>query len=321
MGKRFVAAMLAVFLLVLPLAGCASGGKTLLRIEDPSFSVSYDLVRYVLLSLIEKENRASEDWTDGEIENLKSEAIEVIRQYYGVLSLSTRYGIDPEDETFRKVAEQQIDAQIQEYGSRAAFLDALKQNFMTLDVFRFFEICRQVQDELYYAMLRSGTIQTDEAVLDSVIHSDELVRVKQILIDPDEYSSREEAYAAALSVLEKAKGGEDFDRLVNTYGKDLYMFNNPDGYYLFRGVWYRTFEETAFSLAIGEISDIIETPAGYSILLRLEKDEAYLTKNFKSLCDDYYDSAFSLAIEKESARLTVQRTEDFDRLDPLSLKM
>lgn len=83
--------------------------------------------------------------------------------------------------------------------------------------------------------------------------------------------SKEEARARAQEVLDKVRRGEDFAALARQYsdepgadrtGGDLNRFG--------RGVMVAPFEQAAFSLRVGEISDIVETPFGFHIIKRTE---------------------------------------------------
>lgn len=107
----------------------------------------------------------------------------------------------------------------------------------------------------------------------------EQIRASHILImhresrgaPPHITRSKEEARARAQEVLDKVRRGEDFAALARQYsdepgadrtGGDLNRFG--------RGVMVAPFEQAAFSLRVGEISDIVETPFGFHIIKRTE---------------------------------------------------
>jgi len=77
-----------------------------------------------------------------------------------------------------------------------------------------------------------------------------------------------EKQSQALKVLEELKSGTDFSQLAKKYsqcpsgkkGGDLGQFG--------RGQMVREFEQTVFSLKIGEISQPIKTKFGYHIIKR-----------------------------------------------------
>lgn len=317
---RRIVSLLIVFMLLFTLCCCSRGKETVLIIND-SMEVPMDLYRFVLLGLREKQDSIGTVWDESSVKALQSDTLEVLRQYYGVLALCKDYGIDYSGAEIQSQVSKNAKAAVKEYGGEDAFLAALKASYMTYDVYAFLEGCELAKDELFYAMLREGAIQTDEATLKAIFASDELIRIKQILIDPDKYTSLEEARSLAETLRTRAMAGEDFDKLVTDFGNDLFMFSNKDGYYMMKGVWFHTFEDTAFSLQIGEVSEVIETPAGFSVLKRFEKDPSYLEANYSDLAKDYYDSVFSLAIERKSADLSIQETDFYKSLNPLEITM
>ena len=78
-----------------------------------------------------------------------------------------------------------------------------------------------------------------------------------------EYSDqgKAEALARAERILEQARAGEDFERLVMLHSED------EQSHYSFgKGEMEASFEEAAFLLETDEISDIIETSFGYHII-------------------------------------------------------
>ncbi len=85
------------------------------------------------------------------------------------------------------------------------------------------------------------------------------------------------AFTKAQECLEKAKDGENFDTLTQEYSKD-----NESKYEVHRGEFSQNFEEAAYSLEAGAISDIIETEYGYHILKSVTPYDKDLTEDYKS---------------------------------------
>ncbi len=77
-----------------------------------------------------------------------------------------------------------------------------------------------------------------------------------------EDDAKAEAYGRAKEILDMAKDGEtDFEELISRYSEDstaIYSFGKGD--------MEPVFEEAAFNLGKGEISDIVETKFGYHII-------------------------------------------------------
>ncbi len=110
---------------------------------------------------------------------------------------------------------------------------------------------------------------------------DENVCVKHILIKNDS-TKYENPKATAEEVLEKAKAGEAFDKLVAEYNEDPGA--KESGYSFGHGEMVPEFEEASFELDYGEISEIVETSYGYHIIKRyvgLAEFENYIVSEQK----------------------------------------
>ncbi len=110
----------------------------------------------------------------------------------------------------------------------------------------------------------------DTSVLNEYIQPD-VASVKHILISTQvtegEDVNPEDKRAIAEAVLERAKGGEDFDALVEEFNEDPGM--TDAGYTFGPGEMMPEFEEASFALGMNEISDIVETSYGYHIIKRI----------------------------------------------------
>lgn len=89
----------------------------------------------------------------------------------------------------------------------------------------------------------------------------------------------------AMEVLEKAKNGEEFEKLIAQYGEDPGMEDNDMGYIVRQdGSFVPEFEEAAFSLEEGEISELVASSYGYHIIKLYEK-----TPEKEYTLDEKYD--------------------------------
>jgi parvulin-like peptidyl-prolyl isomerase len=104
----------------------------------------------------------------------------------------------------------------------------------------------------------------------------EQVRTSHILIKPaatdaDRAKAREEAQR----LLKRAKAGDDFAELAKEYSDDpLTAAKGGDRGFAPKGIWAEPFDEVAFQLKTGQLSNLVETPAGYHIIKITDRIEA-----------------------------------------------
>ena len=95
------------------------------------------------------------------------------------------------------------------------------------------------------------------------------VKARHILFKLDKDAKEEEEKKVrekAISVREKAHQGEDFEGLAKEYSEGPSSEEGGDLGYFSVGQMVKPFEEAAFKLKKGEISDLVRTPFGYHII-------------------------------------------------------
>lgn len=95
----------------------------------------------------------------------------------------------------------------------------------------------------------------------------------QILVNPKlTEEAKHLAYDRAKSILDSIKSGEDFSDLARKYSDDSgSAVRGGDLGKVKRGVFVKEFEEAAFVLKPGEVSDVVETQFGYHIIKLVSK--------------------------------------------------
>jgi peptidyl-prolyl cis-trans isomerase C len=97
----------------------------------------------------------------------------------------------------------------------------------------------------------------------------ELVRASHILVKVDEAANadvKKQARTKIDAVLKRAKAGEDFATLAREHSQDGSAQAGGDLDYFPRGQMVPAFEQAAFALKPGQISDVVTTQFGYHII-------------------------------------------------------
>jgi peptidyl-prolyl cis-trans isomerase C len=106
---------------------------------------------------------------------------------------------------------------------------------------------------------------------------DESVRASHILLLVDEKAdaaTKKKTRAEIDAILKKARAGEDFAALAKAHSKDGSAAQGGDLGYFGKGRMVPAFEQAAFALKPGEISDVVTTQFGYHIIKLTERKPA-----------------------------------------------
>ena len=331
--KRYISILLCL-VFTISLVSCSEANVLKSSKEDLTIvktvgdiEIPLEVYRYIALNYksIYESEYSSDVWDsekgDALLVELNAEIEASLIQMYTTVAISKKYGIDADDQYFTDMVDIKMDEIYESYGyDYKAYAKDIELYYMNDSVYRFIIKCELLADEIISKMMECGDVPSDVETIKGILLGDECVRVKQILIASDNGNTREENLSLAENLLEMLDGGADFDSLFSEYGEDLFMFNNTDGYYVTRGNLHKSFEDAAFSLEIGEVSDIIETDAGFSIIKRYEKDSSYIEKNADALASEYIEGLYNIALEEYSKNLTIEDTEKASKYSVLNLK-
>jgi foldase protein PrsA len=120
----------------------------------------------------------------------------------------------------------------------------------------------EYKDIVEAALLRG---KMEEYVGEQVPTSELQIHARHILLDTE---------AEALVALQRLEDGEDFATLATEISTDtLTAESGGDLGWITKGERDEAFDEAAFDLPVGEISDVVETSDGFEIILVEERDE------------------------------------------------
>lgn len=162
------------------------------------------------------------------------------------------------------VTDEEVNAEIEKFkkyfDTEDKFKEFLSTQKMDLEYFK-----NQIKVEMTKTKLKEKLTEkvavSDQELLDYYNgHQNEFFSVKasHILLEKEDEAKK---------ALERAKAGEDFNKLAKELSKDpSAKTNNGDLGYFKRGQMVEAFENTAFSLQPGQISEIVQTQFGYHII-------------------------------------------------------
>lgn len=203
-----------------------------------------------------------------------------------VLDQLIGYRLLRQESIARKVAvpEAEIEARIAalraQFPSEEAFTQTLELRKLTLATLR--KDAREgIQIDTMLRTELGATGVTAEQVTEfyeknpSEFQQGERVRASHILIGVPQDADpavKEQARARAADVLKEVKAGKDFAALAKQYSNDPGSApNGGDLGYFERGQMVGPFEQTAFSLAPAQTSDLVESPFGFHIIRVADK--------------------------------------------------
>ncbi|TFH00368.1 MAG: hypothetical protein E4H13_07655 [Calditrichales bacterium] len=183
-----------------------------------------------------------------------------------------------------------LKAQYEHVGGEEVFLNYLQKSGMTIDFVKE-DIARGYVVEKYMDKVLSDAIQVSDEQLqekyNELTSADLSATVRHILFMTQGKTDAEKKsiQAKANTVLARAKKGEDFAKLAETYSDDPGSKNKGGLYENFkRGTMVKPFEDAAFNLPIGAVSDLVETQYGYHIIQIVSRQKE--TRSFDEMKDE-----------------------------------
>jgi len=80
-------------------------------------------------------------------------------------------------------------------------------------------------------------------------------------------------------------------------------------YYFPKGYMEDNYERAAFALAIGEVSEVVETEEGFYVIQRLEPEEAYFETHMETLIEMYIVGKINLEFDAYAKMLSFEPNE------------
>ncbi len=169
-------------------------------------------------------------------------------------------------------------------------------------------------DKIYQKL----TSQVEQEISDSEAR---VIVVQHILFEVNEETEEKQALRNQLLKLkEKVEEGSSFSALAAEYSEDTTI-----EYSFGRGEMETAFEEAAFALSVGEVSDIVESSSGYHLIYCVnDYDVEKTTSNKVTIMEKRKQAAFDRVYQDFAAELVSEINEkawngiQFDELAPVT---
>jgi parvulin-like peptidyl-prolyl isomerase len=168
-----------------------------------------------------------------------------------------------------------LDYQYNRSGGEEKFLQALQANGIDIEFVKK-SIERDLLIQNYLDEFFTKKILISEEDVQKAYREDKTASVRHILMRTQgkDNAEKEEIHKKMEGILSRIKNGEDFAELAKAYSEDTGSKDNGGLYENFgRGQMVKPFEQAAFSVPVGEISDIVETSYGYHIIKVIDRNK------------------------------------------------
>ena len=192
------------------------------------------------------------------------EALETLIVHRLILNAAEKANIAPSQDAI----EEEISGMKEQMGGEEGFAHFLSQYGMNEEALRHNLLLSKSLDEIRYSK-----VDVEEADLQSFFEENkswfdapERVRASHILLGSEE---------RARDILEELDQGADFAELAKQHSLDTASGNQGGDLDFFaRGTMYQEFEDAAFALDVNEISEPVETDAGFHIIKVTDREDA-----------------------------------------------
>jgi peptidyl-prolyl cis-trans isomerase C len=176
--------------------------------------------------------------------------------------------------------EEQMKQMRSQFQSEEAFQTALAARGMSVERLR-----TDARDDMGIKKMLDTEVASAPVATDAEVHEfyeknpekfkrEEAVRASHILIKVDQTadeSAKKKARAAIDRILKRARAEEDFAQLAKAHSDDGSAAQGGDLNYFARGQMVPAFDQAAFALQPGQISEVVTTQFGYHIIKVIDR--------------------------------------------------
>ena len=183
-------------------------------------------------------------------------------------------------------------------GSFSKYKKYLKQNHLTDRLLRFSTEISLLENELKYVYVDDLLlIENDDEKIYDIIKNDFII-VRHVFVP----HSTEGANEKILSALDEYQSGASMDTLISKYNEDPSM--TSDGIFILDGYMSEEYQDVAFSLSVGDVSQVVTDYNGYYIIERVAMSPSRIMLDFDNLKQTYQTYTFFAMIDQRQKSLS-----------------
>ena len=237
--------------------------------------ISQDEFEREMIQVQEVIDASGSSLSDSDMAAIKNKVLEKIIRYELLYQECQKEGVEIDDSEINK----RFDSEKSKFSSDDEFQQRLRELGKDEEIFK-----SQIERELAIQRLINQKFKPEvtdneakkyyNANPDKYKNLEEQVRASHILISVDsgaDQSEKEAAKKEIEGILKRVKSGEDFATLAKQYSDCPSSAQGGDLDFFSKGQMVKPFEETAFAMQPGDISDIVETQFGYHIIKVTDK--------------------------------------------------
>lgn len=259
---------------------------------------------------------------------IKSNVYSSVKQHLVLENLANKYGVTLTEGQESAMADSD-QTYIDQYGSEEAFEEEIAKLGMRRETYDRVARSNYLYQNLYqlYNTEGSALYASDEdlavyAADQNYITADHILLSTKDLTTGEALTDEQKAEKKALAEeikqkLDACEGDIDeltalFQELADQYSEDSGRETYPTGYTFTTGSMVQEFEDAAYALSEGEVSEVVESSFGYHILLRLPLDKS-------AAADEVREEYFTNFIAEQVDAAAMATSADYDKLDPQAL--
>lgn len=331
---RTACALIALLLLCLSLCACSSSRPIKPSKQDVQVvamcgehEIYYDELRYITLAYRDELSaRYGEDiWTDAALTEqylplLTEHVNESLKINAAIIDVCAEFGIDIDDADIQSAVQSEVDATIDALGGRATYKKLIAEMYMTDRFIRHSYAADLCESMLARTLVDTGLIVGSEIEFAAYAMNDEVTcATYQIYIENDEGDSIEANRQKAEEARALLLSGTDIKDLIGSaYNEDVGAPSIP--YYFMRGEYELAYEQAAFALDIGEISEVVEGENGFYVIVRQPLKESQLVANITEFYQRYQYIEVEALISERRETMSLEWTELGSSIDLVRMK-